>query len=101
MVSGTTVAMRQMYRQHPIAAVSYYMSIVLTVLSPIMALRALVYLPLTGGVNCLPYLAGLFLMYTFLCLFYCYHTQSKTCITVWPSLDCTSASFASRIITPC
>ena len=42
-----------------------------------MALRALVYLPVTGGVNCLPYLAGLFLMYTFLCLFYCYHMQSK------------------------
>jgi len=74
----TTVAARLMYKKHPVAAISYYISIVLTVLSPIMALRALVYLPLTIVVNCLPYLMGLFLMYTFLCLFYCYHTQSKT-----------------------
>ncbi len=73
----TTVAMRHMYKQHPIAAVSYYISIVLTILSPIMAIRALVYLPLMWHVNCLPYVMGLFLMYTFLCLFYCYHTQSK------------------------
>src|SRR5205807_7700664 len=72
------VAMRHMYRRHPIAAVSYYLSIALTVLSPLMAVRALVVLPATGSFNCLPYLAGLFLMYSFLCLVYCYHTRSKT-----------------------
>jgi hyaluronan synthase len=73
----TTVAMRLMYRKHPIAVVSYYASILLTLLSPLMILRALVYLPLAESVNCLPYLIGLFLVYSFLCLFYCYHTQSK------------------------
>ncbi len=74
----TTVAARQMYKMHPIAAFSYYASIILTVLSPIMALRAIVVIPLMTSASCLPYLSGLFLMYTFLCLFYCYHTQSKT-----------------------
>jgi hyaluronan synthase len=73
----TTVAIRLMYRKHPIAAVSYYASILLTLLSPFMILRALIYLPLALSVSCLPYLFGLFLMYTFLCLFYCYHSQSK------------------------
>jgi len=73
----TTVAARLMYKKHPIAAISYYISILLTILSPIMALRALVYLPIVAAVNPLPYVIGLFLMYTFLCLFYCYHTQSK------------------------
>jgi len=74
----STVAMRLMYRKHPIAVLSYYSSILLTVLSPLMVLRALVYLPLTGSPNCGPYLIGLFLVYTFLCLFYCFHTQSKS-----------------------
>ena len=73
----TTVAMRLMYRKHPIAVVSYYASILLTVLSPFMVLRALIYMPLAASASCWPYLMGLFLVYTFLCLFYCYHTQSK------------------------
>jgi hyaluronan synthase len=74
----TTIAMRLMYKKHPIAAVSYYLSILLTVFSPLMAIRALVVLPLMGSVHCWPYLAGLFLMYSFLCLLYCYHTRAKT-----------------------
>jgi len=73
----TTVAMRLMYQKHPIAVVSYYTSILLTILSPFMILRALVYLPLAGSADCGPYLLGLFLVYSFLCLFYCFHTQSK------------------------
>lgn len=73
----TTVAMRLMYRKHPIAVVSYYTSILLTLLSPLMVLHALVYLPLAQSASCLPYLTGLFLVYTFFALFYCYHTQSK------------------------
>jgi len=74
----TTVAVRLMHRKHPIAAVSYYAGIFLAVLSPLMVVRALIYMPLAGHAACWPYVMGVFLTYTFFCSFYGYHTQSKT-----------------------
>jgi len=73
----TTVAVRLMYRKHPVAALSYYLGIVITLISPLVALWALVVLPLLTSASFLPYLTGVFLVYLFLCLIYLYHTRSR------------------------
>lgn len=73
----TLVASRIIYRKHPIAALSYYTGILLTVVAPMMVLRNVIYLPLLHAQNCLPYLAGLTLIYLFFCTFFYYFTRSK------------------------
>lgn len=77
-VRESTIAPRFMYREHPIAAISYYLSIVVTLVSPIVLLRALFYSPLAlQSVAFAPYMAGLVLVFLFLGLLYRYHTQSS------------------------
>jgi hyaluronan synthase len=73
----TTIAVRLMYRKHPVAALAYYMGVVITLISPLVAFRALVVLPLLTSASLLPYLVGVFLVYLFLCLIYLYHTRSR------------------------
>src|SRR6185312_8756096 len=73
----TTVAIRQMYRQPFLAALAYYVSVGLTLLSPLIALRAMIFLFVLGSRACLPYLIGVFLVYLFFCLIYLYHTGEK------------------------
>src|SRR5258706_5918967 len=73
----TTVAVRQMYRLPWAAALSYYIGVVLTLLSPLVALRALIFLFALGSKACIPYLAGVFLVYLFFSLLYFYHTGEK------------------------
>ncbi len=77
-VRETTIAVRFMYRKNPIAAISYYLGVIVTLFSPIIALRAMLYLPIiTGSMTFLPYLLGLLLVYSFFGLMYQYHTQSR------------------------
>jgi hyaluronan synthase len=71
----TTVAVRIMTRKHPLAALSYYAGILLTLLSTVVAVRALVVMPVLVGASPFSYLAGLFLVYLLLCLIFAYYTD--------------------------
>jgi hypothetical protein len=51
--------------------------VMITLLSPVMAVRAMLYIPTTSGVSCLPYLSGLFLVYLVLCLIFLYKTRAS------------------------
>jgi hyaluronan synthase len=73
----TTIAVRIMAKKHPIAALFYYIGVMITLLSPVMAVRAMLYIPTTSGVSCLPYLSGLFLVYLVLCLIFLYKTRAS------------------------
>jgi hyaluronan synthase len=74
----TTVAVRILYKKHPIAAISYYVGVILTFLSPLIAIRALLVLPIFfGATTWIPYVGGLLLVYTFLCLLCYYFTRSR------------------------
>ena len=73
----TTVAVRIMYKKHPIAALFYYLGVLLTLISPLIAFRAVVYIPLVATVSPLPYILGVLLVYLFQCLICLYYTQSK------------------------
>jgi len=73
----TTVASRLMYRKHPVAAFFYYVGVLVTLLSPVMAVRALIYIPWLRHASSLPYLSGLFLVYLMLCLIFFYKTRKS------------------------
>lgn len=73
----TWVAAQIMYRKHPIAAVSYYAGVLMTLISPLIVLRALVIMPLIAAASVVPYLTGLVLVYLFFCLIFRYHTASR------------------------
>ena len=71
-----------MWHKHPLTAIPFYIGIVTTLLSPIVAVRALFYLPVFLSVSCLPYVIGLGLINLLLaCVFY-YYTRSR----YWPYL---------------
>jgi hyaluronan synthase len=72
-VRETTIAGRRMWREHPAAAAAYYLSVLVTLLSPLVVIEALVFAPMT----CLPYLLGLLLVFLLLGLLFYYHTRSK------------------------
>jgi hyaluronan synthase len=72
----TTVAVRIMWKKHPIAAFFYYVGVVITLISPLVALRSLVYLPLFLSASAIPYVLGIFLVYLVLCLLCLYDTHS-------------------------
>jgi hyaluronan synthase len=73
----TLAAARIMWRKHPAAAFSYYMGVIMTVISPLIVLRALVYMPFMAGVSALPYLGGIVLIYLFFCLYFRYQTGAS------------------------
>jgi hyaluronan synthase len=76
-VRETTIAARRMYKEHPIVVLSYYFSIVITLVSPLIVLRAFFYSPLILQSHAyFPYIAGLLLVFLFLGLVHYYHTQS-------------------------
>ncbi len=72
-----TVASRVMLKKHPVAVISFYLSTVITFLSPLIFLRAVVIGPLLYSQSCVPYLLGLLLVYLFLCLFFLCQTNEK------------------------
>jgi len=74
----TLSAACHMWREHPVAAMSYYLSIVITLTSPFAVLRAFVYSPIVlGAFACVPYVMGLMLVFLLLGAVYYYHTQSR------------------------
>jgi hyaluronan synthase len=73
----TLVAARILWKKHPVAAISYYQSVVLTLLSPFIVFRAVVLNPLMGTGHPWMYIAGLCLVYFFLCVVYYYFTRSR------------------------
>jgi hyaluronan synthase len=76
----TTVAARVLLRKHPLAVISYYVGVVVTLLSPLVFLRAVVVGPMLMGTSCVPYLLGVIFIYLFLCLFFLFQTGE----THWP-----------------
>jgi len=77
-VRETTIASRFMFRENAFAAISYYVGVIVTLVSPLVVLRAFIYSPLFLSSHAyLPYLAGLFLVFLLLGLIYYYHTQSR------------------------
>jgi hyaluronan synthase len=77
-VRETTIAARRMWREHPMAALPYYVGILVTMISPLVVLRVFLYSPIVlGTIACLPYLAGLMLVFLLLGVLYYYHTQSR------------------------
>ena len=77
-VRETLSTCMQMWREHPLAAVSYYMSVVITLTSPLAVLRAFFYSPIVlGTVAFGPYIGGLALVFLLLGILYYYHTQSR------------------------
>ena len=77
-IRETTIAVRFMWRKHPAAVLAYYGSVLITIASPLIAFRALLYLPFTGGgISYAPYLIGLLLVYALLGLIYHFFTQEK------------------------
>jgi hyaluronan synthase len=76
-VRETTIAARFMWKKHPFVAISYYLGVIITLMSPFVALRALFYLPvLFGSASFFPYIAGLLLVYGFFGLIYQYFAPS-------------------------
>ena len=68
----------QMWKEHPLAAIFYYMSVVITLTSPLAVIRAFIYSPWhLGTVAFGPYVAGLALVFLLLGVLYYYHTQSR------------------------
>jgi hyaluronan synthase len=66
-----------MIHHHPLNALLFFMGIALTLLSPWVALRALVYLPLVQHATVLPYLLGLVLINLLFACDYFYQTQAS------------------------
>ncbi|MDP3722744.1 MAG: glycosyltransferase [Candidatus Omnitrophota bacterium] len=73
----TLVASRILYRKHPVAALSYYVGVLLTLFAPLMVIRNMIVLPLVYSMSCLPYVTGLALVYLFFCCIYFYFTRSR------------------------
>lgn len=71
----TTVAARLMVRKNPLAALSYYAGVVLTLLSTVVAVRALVVMPLFFAMAPWSYLGGLLMVYLLFCLLFAYFTD--------------------------
>ncbi|MDD5656899.1 MAG: glycosyltransferase [Elusimicrobia bacterium] len=77
-VRETTIAARRMWREHPAAVLSYYLGVAVTLVSPLVVLRVIAGSPwLFGSAACLPYLAGLMMVFFLLGIVYYYHTQSR------------------------
>ncbi len=74
------IAATFMWRKHPLAAVPFYIGILVTLFSPLIALRALFYLPLFLSVSPLPYITGLVLINVLLACVFFYYTRSR----YWP-----------------
>jgi len=77
-VRETTIAVRRMWRKHPVAAVSYYMGVLITMVSPLIAARALWEAPrLAGAYAFTTYAFGLMLMYLLFGLLHHYYARAK------------------------
>jgi hyaluronan synthase len=76
-VRETTIAARHMWKEHPLAALPYYLGVLVTLVSPLVVLRDFLFLPrLFGPAVCVPYIAGLILVFLLLGALHYYHTRS-------------------------
>lgn len=73
----TLVASRILCREHPVAALSYYAGVVLTILSPIVLIHSMLYLPISMGMHPFHYLGGLLLSHLLLGVVCFYYTRSR------------------------
>lgn len=73
----TLVAVRFMYREHPIAALQYYLGVFLTLMAPFIVTNSVVLNPLMRDGSGFHYVAGLVLTYLFMTLVCLYHTRTR------------------------
>ncbi len=73
----TTIAARIMIHKHPLAALFYYIGVLVTLLSPFVFLTAMLYNPIVLGQSFLPYLLGVLMVYLFLCIVYLHNTGAS------------------------
>lgn len=73
----TLVATRFMYKEHPLAALAYYLGVALTLISPWVVVNSTVFAPLLRDGSAWHYLGGLVLTYLFLCMVCLYHTRTR------------------------
>ena len=77
-VRETMYAAQHMWKEHPLAALPYYASILVTLVSPLVVLKVFLISPLLlGTATYFPYLAGLALVFLLLGILYYFHTQSR------------------------
>jgi hyaluronan synthase len=77
-VRETLSTCMHMWREHPLAVIPYYISVLITITSPLAVLRAFLYSPVAlGTFACAPYVAGLALVFLLLGVLYYYYTQSR------------------------
>jgi hyaluronan synthase len=77
-IRETSIAVRFMFRENAVAALSYYLGVIVSLASPIVLLRAFIYAPFfLSDQAYLHYLGGLFLIFLLLGLVYYYRTGSK------------------------
>lgn len=69
-------ACRIMFWKNPIASLSYYAGVFLTIFSPIVVIRSLIYMPVVASTNPALYLAGLMLSYVLLGLMCRYYAPN-------------------------
>lgn len=74
-IKETLKASTFMWKRHPFMALSFYTSFILTVLSPLVFIRAVVWRPLFNSVSPIYYIIGLLLMVTAYGLYYYAHTK--------------------------
>jgi len=73
----TLTACRIMHQKQPLAALFYYIGVMLTAFAPIMVVRNMVILPLFYSVSAVPYVTGIGLIYLFFCCLYFYFTRGQ------------------------
>jgi hyaluronan synthase len=78
-IREATITAPLMLKEPPLATLSYFLGLIVTVMSPFIVLRVFLYAPLAlGTVAWIPYyIAGLFLVFLLLGLAYFYHTRSR------------------------
>lgn len=76
-VKESLKASKFMWKRHPFMALSFYVSIMLTLVSPIILFRAVIYRPLIEGFSPVYYFLGLLMMATIYGLYYYAHTEDK------------------------
>lgn len=74
------IASTFIWRKHPVAAIPFFAGIVITLFSPLVALRALFYLPTFLSVSPWPYITGVALINVLLACVFFYYTRSR----YWP-----------------
>jgi hyaluronan synthase len=74
-IRESLIAAKFMWKKHPIMSISFYLGIILPIISPVVVLRAMVWYPITTSHAPYYYLIGLALMALLYGLYYYIYTK--------------------------